>query len=209
LRGEALNECLADEIQQINSQLALLQLSQNEMMAAYFFDDLEKLLTTSSKFIKHAKKVAGLFPTDFSFFWAGLCFYELFLSKKCTKYRREAIRAHRKVKRWVDAGAHIFTAPEALLSALAALCIKSQQHQIEKKFLAAIHVFADVKCILLEAFSYERLAKYFLASFTFQNKGQEYLGRAIELYRKWGAAKKADMLEDLHFPSTGHMDTHS
>jgi hypothetical protein len=202
LRGEALSERLAKEIQHIDSQLALLQLSQNEMMAAYFFGDLENLLTTSNKFITYARKVAGLFPTDFSFFWAAVCFYDLFLATRRWCYKREALRAHRKVKLWKVSGADIFIAPEALLSAISALCIKpfsSHKKQIENKFHAAINTCANVKCIFLEAFANEQLGKHLLVSFPCKSNGQEFLARAIELYKKWGAEKKADMLHDLYF----------
>jgi hypothetical protein len=65
------------------------------------------------------------------------------------------------------------------------------------EFTAAIAECASAKCLIFEALGYERLARYFFTtSFSDCPKGEAYHEKATQLYKKWGAFKRADWLDD-------------
>jgi hypothetical protein len=202
LRGEAVDENFALEVQGIDSKAALFRLKQYEMVNAYIFGNWE-LVSKALVFIKkNEKTLTGIYPTDFSYTWVAICSYNMFFETGNIKYKRDGQRAHRKVKNLADSGTELLVAPSLLLGAMASLCEKKVSIiQVEAEFNVAITACGDASYTLFEALGNERLANHFLTSGLYQQKGIEYIERAIEIYRRWGALKKVNWLESVYFTS--------
>jgi hypothetical protein len=172
------------------------------MMAAYLFGNWDIVSNALSFFKQHEQTLAGGFPADFSHFWAALCNYDLFLETGIVKYKKEGQRAHRKVKTWADSGTEILVAPNLVLEAMATILKKGLSlEKIELSFIAAIEACQKANIVIFEALITERLAKHFFINSSNQTKGIKYHKRAVSVYRKWGALKKASWLDDLRLTS--------
>jgi hypothetical protein len=211
LRGEAIDENFANDIMGIDSKIALFRLKQYEMMTAYLYSQWDIVSMALIFFKANEKALVEGFVTDFSHVWAAICYYDLYLETGKHKYKKEGKRTHRKVKGWAVSGAKIFVAPTHLLNAWASLCQTKPISviQTELDFNDAISECAAAKCILFEALGNERLARYFIATGSDHVKGLEYHQKAILLYRKWGAFKRADWLESLDYLRHGRLSIHS
>jgi hypothetical protein len=151
-------------------------------------------------FQTNEKTLVEGFATDFSHVWAVICNYELYLKTGNHKFKKEGHRVHRRVKNWASNGTRIFVAPNYLLNALASLCMAKPISviQIELDFNSAIAACTTAKCIIFEALGNELLARYFKSKGSDSLKGEGYLKKAIQLYRKWGAFKRADWLDKTY-----------
>jgi hypothetical protein len=196
LRGEALDENFVAEMQDVDSQASLFRLKQWEMMIAYIFGNWELLANALSCMKKYEKKIVAVFPLDFSDVWVAICSYDLFLETGKKYYRKQGQRAHRKVSTYANGGSPIFIAPSMLLSAMASICNGKNLEQIEMEFQTAITALSDAKCSIFEAIGNERLAKCLLSLGLNQHQAGDYQKRATEIYRKWGAMKKAELLDE-------------
>ena len=197
LRGEALDDSFVTEMQHIDSQAALFRLKQWEMMTAYIFGNWELVANSLSWMKKYEKNIVAVYPSDFSDVWTAICSYDLFLETGRIYYRKQGQRAHRKVVKYANGGSPIYIAPGILLSAMASLCNGKKLDQIESEFQAAIAALSEAKCAIFEAIGNERMAKYLLSSDFCRGKAEVYSKRAIEIYRNWGAMKKAEWLDKL------------
>jgi hypothetical protein len=203
LRGEAISESFAVQVQNIDSKTASFRFRQNEIMAGFLFENSDAMLKVMSSFKKNEKEVAGIFPAEFSYIWSGLCSFYLFLKTGKRRYRQEGYQASRKVDHWANSGTIIYSAPSLLLQAYQALCLKKLHgEQIEQKFRIAIVACRGAKCTLFEALATELLAKYFLRENPKCRKGLQYLESAIQIYKNWGTLTKATHLaEEMGLPS--------
>jgi hypothetical protein len=191
-------------MEEIDSKIAVFRLRQYEMMTAYMFKNWKLVANALLYFKQNEKALVEAFPTDFSYVWAAICFYDLYLETGKRSYKKQGQRAYRKVKTWANSGTQIFVAPNALLTAIDSLCIKGMSsEQIEFNFKTAIDACEFVKCSIFQAIGIERLARFFMEAGSNTRKGEEYHYQAVECYRRWGALNKANMLADYSFRVEG------
>jgi hypothetical protein len=200
LRGHAMTDAIFLDMEEIDSKIAVFRLRQYEMMAAYVFKNWELVAKALSYFKYNEKMLFEAFAMDFSYVWAAICFYDLFLETGKNSYKTEGQRAYRRVKNWASSGTKILVAPHILLTAMDSVCRTGiSSEQIELNFKAAIDACKVSKCTVFEAIGTERLARYFMEAGSNRNKGEEYRSQAIECYQMWGALCKENLLKDFIF----------
>ena len=79
LRGEALDDEFSLEIRVINSKVVLFHENRCEMMIGYTYEKWDIVRKTLPFFRKHEKVLAGLFDAGFSFTFAAVCHYDLYV----------------------------------------------------------------------------------------------------------------------------------
>jgi hypothetical protein len=188
------------EMQDIDSKSAVLRLNQFEVMAAYLFGNWDLVVKGLSFIKENEKTLTGIYPSEYTHVWAAICYYDVYLERGNHKFRREGLRVHRKVKKWVESGTRILAASNILLTAMSSLCSRRSSFlQIEMNFKATFAACTEAKCVLFEALAKERFAKFLFTTGSNHQKGAEYQRQAIEIYRNWGATKKATWLENMYY----------
>ena len=199
-----MDNVFALEVQDIDSKSAVVRLNQFEMMTAYLFGNWDLVIKGLSFMKKNEKTLTGIYPTEYTHVWTAICYYDAYMECGDHKFKREGQRVHRKVKKWADSGTQILVAPNLLLIAISNLCSKRVSLlQIESNFEASIAACIEAECSIFEALANERFAKFlYVTGSNRRKKGAEYHRRAIEIYRKWGAIKKATWLENVSYYTT-------
>jgi hypothetical protein len=200
LRGEAMDDVFALEVQDIDSKSAVVRLNQFEMMTAYLFGNWDLVKKGLSYMKKNQKTLTGVYPSEYTHVWTAICNYDTYIECGDHKFRREGQRVHRKVKKWAESGTQILVAPNLLLNAIFSLCSRRASiDQIELNFKISIAACVEAKCIIFEALANERFAKFLYVKVSDRCKGAEYQRQAIEIYRSWGAFNKATWLENVWY----------
>ena len=128
----------------------------------------------------------------------GVSSFELLRQTGKRKYRQYFRRELKAMQAWYDEGVTVAVAPFLLLTAesLAESANKRNapsRKQIERAYLDAAAAASGVsKCVMIEAYSYERLSQIVLPAQT-----KEYTEKAIEKYALWGATAKVVQLRGL------------
>ena len=200
LRGEALDEAFACNIDSIDSKLALMCFHIMESIVNYVFDEIEYMRNNLSLITRYGNEAQGHFSMGFIQTWLAIFHYESYLITGKRMHRRLARTSHRKVSFWSKTGTEILSGPNCLLDAMAQLCTyKSSSEEVIFSFEEAAKACLISNCRLLEALAYERLAKVLRTYAPSEvNRCNIYQNQAIEVYRKWGAIAKAEHLEN-HF----------
>jgi hypothetical protein len=197
LRGEALDEEFACSLNAINSKLALVLLNLTEAIINYIFDGDLYALNNLSYLTKNENELQGFFARAFGLMWLSLFHYERYLVTGKRVHKRFGRKFHRKVNYWATTGTHTLHGPNRLLDAMANLSvIKSSPDELILNFQDAANACAAGKCRLLEALAYERLAKVLYIQEPKKCHYRIHSNRSVTLYRKWGAAAKANHLEN-------------
>ena len=135
----------------------------------------------------------------FYFYSFGVCSYELLRQTGKRKHRRNARRALKELRAWYNDGVTVAVAPFLLLSAEAVDDSSrnrdpSSVQVVKRAYLDAATAASGVsRCLLIEAYCYERLAKISLQERDggFQRTYEE---KVFELYTRWGASAKVEQL---------------
>jgi hypothetical protein len=198
LRGEALDEAFACNIDSIDSKLALMCLYIMESITNYLFDDTEFMRNNVSLITKYESEAQGHFSMGFVQTWLAIFHYESYLAIGKRLHRRLARRSHRKVHYWSKTGTEILYGPNCLLDAMAHLCVsKSSSNELIVHFEEAAKCCLISNCQLLEALAYERLAKVLRKHDPPESdRCNLYQIQAVAIYRKWGAIAKAEHIEN-------------
>ena len=183
----------------MGSKVALVNASRCRVILGFVFEAWQTVEKHLAIVQKHQKEVEGYFTTGFMLTWFAACHYEIYYTDGISRHKREASRAHRRMKKWATTGTTMLVGPSTFLDAMETLCVKKAPvDQVEIMFENAAADCATRRCRVFEALSNERLAKLFRREEPYTTKGSKYLERAVELYRTWGALAKAEWLENRH-----------
>lgn len=204
LTGESMDVSMEQEMQELNLLATLFGGKCHEILLACIFENWNHLDKNLLPFYRtYESTVEGYFTSPFnSFFYAMAC-YEMYGKTRNKKFKREARRANKKVRKWAEGGTVMISAPNRVLTAVDALCgMKETPDVIEELFQLAIDECEAYAYLGFEAMTTERIAKYFLMDNPNEEKARYYLFRSINLYRKWGAVAKVKWLQQRFLRST-------
>ena len=197
LRGEAIDDEVAREVQEIDSTVVLVNVSSCHMILGFVYEDWQTVKIHLPIIKKYRKEVEGYFVTGFMLTWFAACHYDIYYTDGIRRNKGDGRRAHRRVTRWATTGTTMLMGPSAFLEAMEGLCVKrAPVDQVEILFEKAASECAAGRCRFFAALSNERLARLFRCEEPNPRKRLKYLKRAGDLYRSWGAVAKAEWLEN-------------
>jgi ferredoxin-NADP reductase len=183
----------------MDSKVALLNASSCHVILGFVYEDWQTVKNHLTIIRKYEKELDGYFTTGFMLAWCAACHYEIYYTDGISRHKREARRAHRRMKKWATTGTTMLVGPSTFLEAMEGLCVKQAPvDQVEIMFEKAASECAAGRCRFFEALSNERLARLARREEPNTIKHSKYLKRAAELYRSWGAVAKAECLENRH-----------
>ena len=182
----------------MNSKVPLINSRCCHLILGFLYEDWQTVKIYLPIVQKYSKEVEGYFIIGFVLTWCAACHYDIYSTSGKRRHRRDGRRAHRRVKKWARTGTTMLVGPSTFFDAIECLCIKKAPvDQVEIMFEKAASACAAGQCRIFEALSNERLARYFRREMPNPIKRSKYRKRAAELYRRWGAVAKAELLENV------------
>ena len=198
LMGEAGDDEFAHEAREMDSKVVLINASRCHVILGFVYEDWQTIRINLPIVEKYQKEVEGYFTTGFMLTWCAACRYDIYYTDGIRRHKRDGRRAHRRVKKWATTGTTMLVGPSMFLEAMEGLCVKrAPVDQVEIMFEKAASECAAGRCRFFEALSNERLARLFGRKEPNTTKRSQYLKRAADLYRSWGAVAKAEWLENM------------
>ena len=206
MRGEAVDDEFSLELCTVDSKIAGVTVCLCSLLLGYIHEDWGIIESNLPFLRRNQDQMEGYFTMGCLLTWTAACHYEIFLSTGISKHVRYARRSHRTVNKWATTGTDMLLGPNCFLKAMEHLCVKrAPSEQIEVWFVKASNACAVGHYRAFEALSLERLARFFHREKPNSVKCLDYAIKASDLYRRWGALAKADMLEKQYHPRSGEV----
>jgi hypothetical protein len=118
LRGEALDECIASSINDIDSKMVLITIYIMESIVSYVYDDLDFIQTILDNLNKYQNELLGHFTMGFVQTWLPIFHYECFLKTGKRMHKRLGRISHQRVRQWATIGTSMLLGPCQFLNAM-------------------------------------------------------------------------------------------
>lgn len=169
------------------------------MLACHFNPSPHVLKRLVSEHESVKKPPVGHFLKYTTKFYVGLSYIELYRSFAKRSDKRKAHKIANELRKWTLDGCPNTKPLWALINAeLTTLSSKRSTACIQASFLDAIQEASKIHNLCLEAMANERAARYQLTLRLGKDQepaGQLHMERAIQLYRRYGAFAKTEILE--------------
>eukprot|EP00978_Attheya_sp_CCMP212_P048515 scaffold532450_cov102-Attheya_sp.AAC.1 len=210
LTGEVMNQSeFLQKCEETNDERGKQIVWSVRLQLAYYFGDMDLAWDMAKRLWELEQKEADTSLTAYSLaFFSALVSLELSRrqgNRKRRKYRKHALKCIKKMRAWVKAGAINFTHKLVLLQAEYGSLISSPD-ETKKAYNSAIAMAGRSGFMQDCALANERAGMFFARtgdSFW----AREYLTRAQELYKEYGALVKADSMEQMNQEVFGNEST--